>query len=40
VSKTTNTADVYVVGEETIASEAAPRGRVVERGLPLPERSG
>jgi hypothetical protein len=32
VSKTTNTADIYTVGEETIVSEAVARGSVVERG--------
>jgi hypothetical protein len=40
VSKTTNTAGVYIVGEETIVSEAVPPGSVVERGLASPERSG
>jgi hypothetical protein len=37
VSKTTNSADVSIVGEETIASEAVPRGRVVEPGRRKPD---
>jgi hypothetical protein len=41
VSKTTNTAVIYTVGEEAIVSEPVPRGSlVVERGLASPERSG
>jgi hypothetical protein len=39
VSKTTNTADVYIVGEVTIVSEAVPRGSVVKRGLLIGEKS-
>jgi hypothetical protein len=40
VSKTSSTGDVYIVREETIVSEPAPRGPVVERGLASFERSG